>query len=151
MLKNTFLSFKKIYVAWLRLESYGRNAVEKELKDFADICRGSVKMAIAMPENYSFMYNRIDERNNIDLPILSEFLKEVEKISKEAYNFLTEGYDIINFKEYIKLKGKSTNDVVAITYNLKSYSTFIQYAFMKLFDEKDEKKKKIMLKGLLGI
>ena len=108
-------------------------------------------MATTMLENYSFMYNRVGDNGETDFPIITMFLKEVEAHSKEAYDFLTEGYDIANFKEYIKLKGKNSDEITKIVFGLNDYSVYFQHAFVKVLNETDERKKKIMLRGMLGM
>ena len=124
--------------------------VIKELEEFKQICRNCYTLVNALFPKHSELYKLQVSEIYIDLPILCKFFEDIKEYSKEAYEFITEGYDILNLKEFLiceKLSYRETSDTI---WGIYSYSKYITYAIEKILKEKDTEKQLIMLRGLTG-
>ncbi len=102
-------------------------------------------------KNYATIYNNYIEKDADKLSLLSNFLMDVKNISPAAYEFLCEGYDIINLKALLNFKDKTEQEIINLLFELKSFSIFIEHAFMKILKETDVNRKLRILCGLMGL
>lgn len=143
--------FEKIYWNWKKLESKERKTVEREILDIetnAKFCFGILEAHL---DKYEAVYDNASLSGIKNIPNIAEFFKSIKTISKEAYEFITDGYDMEDLRTFLALRNKYMNDVVDTVFGFLNYSRYISYAFMKVLKEENEDKKRNLLKGMLGL
>ena len=148
MRRHLVLPVEKIFKVWEEMRN--SKELEDEVHRFREWCQGYTDTVVLSINNYKKMYKAYTPYIE-EFPILTSFLKEVKQISNEAYDYLTEGHDIINLKEYLSFVGKQSNEITNELIALKTYSVFIEHAFIKLLHEPNIDKRYIMLRGLVGM
>jgi len=142
--------YAKLYVAITNLKSNDRRNITKELTEFKNICSSCFTLVNASSPPYRSMYKAQIKDSPMDLPILYKFFSDIKTFSEEAYQFITEGYDILNLKEFLACENLSLRETSEVIWGVYSYSKYIAYALEKLLNEENFEKQRIMLRGLTG-
>lgn len=100
---------------------------------------------------YSSACNFYINNVTVQMPIINEFFRVVRDVSEEAYQFMTEGHDVLNFKEYIASHERKISNVSGEVFRLSNYSEFLAHTILKILDEPDERKKRLMIRGFIGM
>lgn len=142
---------ERIFECWSKVEAANRDNVIKELKNLSNICELYYTMASRHFGPYNAVYDLYMKNLNIEMPIMKEFLENLESISKEAYKFITEGHDIANLKAYVALESQEESRFMQVLFKLKNLSNYLEYSFVKILNEPNKSKKLIILRGLVGM
>lgn len=145
------LEYAKLYMALNHLKLNDEREIIKELNDFKGICINCFNLINSSTPPYTGVYMSYIRDIPWELPILSNFFGEIKDFSCEAYQYITDGYDILNLKEFLLCKDKEWKEASDIIWGIYKYSKYISYAIEKLLKEKDWEKQIIMLKGLTGV
>ena len=120
------------------------------MSEFKNICSSCFTLVNASSPPYRSMYKAQIKDSPMDLPMLYKFFSDIKEFSEEAYQFITEGYDILNLKEFLACEDLSLGETSEVIWGIYSYSRYITYAIERLLNEEDFEKQCIMLRGLAG-
>ena len=151
MSKYIIFQEAKLIMAINNLKINEERNLKGELEEFRKICNDCYTLAIASLPLGLEIYKLQARRLHIDLPILSKFFEDIKGYSKEAYECITEGYDILNLKEFLICENITQSEAFDVIRGICKYSKYITYAIEKLFKEQNEDKQIIMLRGLIGM
>ena len=145
------MEFERIYWLWRMYEAKGKDIIFKELDELVSCGEKGLDALFAYDYKLKSLYNIcIEEVINPPKGIV-EFFKGIKKVSEKAYIFATDGHDILNLKKYFKFEDVDSSMRFEKCKEFIDFSRHIRYVFKKMLNESEEKKKKIMLKGILGI
>lgn len=142
--------FNRIYWSWKTLiQTAERKDIEKEIKSLSFQCKEACDTLVSCIPSYMGLYSLekivcYDQFTNIYL-----FLNMIKLQDEQAYNNFTENHDIVNLKEYLGFEGKDFSKGITKLHALKEYSYFLSHLILRIYDEKDEAKKKEMLKSMM--
>ena len=84
-------------------------------------------------------------------PILQDFFEKLKYASKEDYEFFAEGHDLVNLDSYLSFDGKGSFEVATSLCEFKNYVQYLCHGFKKMLNQTDEKKKRVIFRGLIGL
>lgn len=145
------LRLQKIFLVWDKLQTHDIEEIENELKEINIICTHCRKIVKTSLNQYTNIYDLLCKENINKLPILTSFFNDLETFSKEAYDFLTEGYDMANLIDYLRLENKDTSEIFDIIIGITEYSIYMRHAILKICKEKSVAKRRMMIRGLVGM
>lgn len=143
-------NFDRIYNDWNALIQYTeRKKIENELMCFSVQCKNACDVFMTYIPNYKGFY-RV-ERIIIfqQFEKVYSFLSILKLVNEQAYNNFTENHDIVNLKEYLDVKGENFHNDITRLASLKDYSSFLSHLILRIYDEKNEEKKKEMLQAMM--
>lgn len=144
------LKEEELYKLWNKfIQSKDRKEIENELKDFRLKCKEICDTFTSYIPNYKGVYNL--EEVNIIKPKsnIHKFLSILKFEEKTKYERFTEKKDILNAKEFFDFEGKEILEIFCMLSDLKDYSSFLSHLILRIYDEKDEEKKKEMLHAMM--
>ena len=156
-MKNTQTDFDRIFEAWKTIDNENVTALKyAQFYREISIMESNSENAMAAMEisiNSKHFYDiYITERYIKETPLICEFFKVIKDVSEEAYEFISGGHDYINFVKYLKFSGMTErSEKINRIIELKNHTRYLAYAFRRILKQKDESKKKSMLRGLLGM
>lgn len=143
-------NFNRIYNAWNSLiQSAERKEIENELKCFSVQCKNVCDIFMTYIPNYKGLY-RVERIIFFEqFKKVYSFLSMLKLENKQAYNNFVENHDIVNLKEYLDIKGEDFHNEITKLASLKDYSSFFSHLILRIYDEKNEEKKKEMLQAMM--
>ena len=147
------MNFEKIYWVWKKFESKDRDSILKELDrlvEFGENVFTSFKAYGVYNSLYNLHLKHIEKDFIVPQEIINLF-KDIKNISQDAYYFLTDGFEIINLVDFLKLEYLDDSVKAKVYIDFIEYTRYLRYIFKRIINENDEEKKKIMLRGILGI
>lgn len=140
----------RVFIAWKTLiQALKKDEIEKELLNFKKQCEYACKMYISYATKFHNLYNCMSYIDESKFKNFHKFLNILKSIDKASYNSFTESHDIANLKEYLSLKEKSVAQGFTILSDLVEYSQFISHLILRVYDEKNEEKQKMLLSSLM--
>lgn len=151
IVKVNDFQFEKLFHVWKRFEKNDKKQIECELNELITVgeyCKAHMGSLITW---YSASYVVFCNKDNKDIPLLTELFTQIKLVCEQAYINITEGHDIINLKKYVMCEDKSKECIVNTVCNFKNYSIFLKHYITKILNETNEDKKRVLFKGLIGI
>lgn len=144
------LNINRIYECWnVLIQSAEREDIENELKSLCTQCKNAFESFMNYVPNYKGLY-RVERIIFFErFKRVYGFLSMLKLESKQVYNKFTENHDIVNLKEYLGFEGKDFSKGITKLHALKEYSYFLSHLILRIYDEKDEAKKKAMLESMM--
>lgn len=142
--------FNRIYIFWKEeIQRVERARLENELenlkKNVNDVCSQFIS---CIPSCIGF-YDEIVIINSEQYERLYNFLNCLKNEDNLAYCKFTEGHDIVNLDKYLSFEGKEIYEMLNKFYYFKEYLYFLSHLILKIYDEKNEEKKKEMLQAMM--
>ena len=142
--------FNRIYGGWNTfIQSAERKDIEREIKSLSFQCKEACDMLVSSIPSYMGLYSLekivcYDQFTNIYL-----FLNMIKLQDEQAYNNFTENHDILNLNEYLDFDVEDSSQIISKFSAIKDYTSFLTHLILRIYDEKDEAKKKAMLESMM--
>lgn len=142
---------ERIFEAVKKLEKVGKKTLTNELENLREICDTYYNIVDRSFGTHNVSHDIYINHVTMELPMIFEFLGVVKHVSEEAYQFLTEGHDLLNLRYYLAFHKRNVSNVLKKAHELSSFCEFFEHSILKLVREPNEEKKRLMIRGLVGM
>lgn len=139
----------KLYLALKRLKTTPHDKIREELETLKKI--SATCLQLANTSNYFTMCRIYIPSIIVDLPILARFFEDIKEFSKEAYDFICDGYDIANLKDFFIKKIEDQTFTHNFIWGFDQYVNYITYSIFKILKTNNIQKQYVMIRGMVGM
>ena len=133
------------------LETYDKGDVLWELTLLNQFCKECFSI-VNRTRKYTSTYRYyLKEERFPKITLLTEFFNKVKETDVEVYNYLTEGHDMLNLKEYMAFDNLSVPKLLEKLNEFNEYLIYLTHMFKKFLNTEDEAKKLATLHYMLGL
>lgn len=142
--------FNRVYGCWNTLiQSAERKTIENELKSLYLQCKNTTDAFMSYIPNYNGLYGLEKNVCYNQFPNIYILLNIIKLQDEQAYNNFTENHDILNLNEYLDFDVEDSSQIISKFSAIKDYTSFLTHLILRIYDEKDEAKKKAMLESMM--
>lgn len=142
---------QKIFEILKQIEATEKVDLEVDLENLKEICRIYYNLVDGKYGENAGAYENYIVRKNLEFPVLYKFIWAVKNVSKEAYEYMMEGHDLLNIRRYLMLYEGNESAIIAKAAQVYEFCECFEHSILKLINETDETKKLLMLRGLIGM